>query len=165
MNDIIMRPLVKNDWERVAMIYGEGIATKNATFQVEIPSWEEWDNGHLTSCRIVADLGGKVVGWAALSRVSNRCVYSGVGEVSVYVGKKYFGQKIGSSLLKQLIVESESNGIWTLQAGIFPENMASLVIHKNQGFREVGYREMLGKMDDDWRDVVLLECRSTIVGT
>ncbi|MGD0583307.1 MAG: N-acetyltransferase family protein [Bacteroidales bacterium] len=158
--NIVFRPMVPVDWNSVAVIYKEGIDTGNATFQKDVPSWEEWDRSHLKTCRIVAEAEGRVEGWAALTAVSGRCVYAGVAEVSVYVSEKFKGQKIGTRLLEALISESEKEGFWTLQAGIFPENLASLKIHKNLGFREVGYREKIGKMDGVWRDTILLERRS-----
>lgn len=152
------------DWDQVKEIYLEGIATGNATFQKEAPSWEEWDNGHILDCRIVARSNGKVLGWAALSPVSSRCVYSGVAEVSVYVSQNNEGKGIGSLLLKSLIEISEQKGFWTLQSGIFPENVSSLKLHYKSGFREVGRRERIGKMDGVWRDTILLERRSNEVG-
>lgn len=145
-------------------IYEEGIATGNATFQSEAPAWEEWNNSHLMQCRLVAADGDEVVGWAALTPVSGRCVYAGVAEVSVYVSESARGKGIGKMLLRKLIEESEKNNIWTLQAGIFPENIASLKIHEALGFRKIGLREKIGKMKGIWRDTVLLERRSKIVG-
>jgi len=159
-----LRPLEKEDWIDVAGIYREGIETGNATFQKEIPSWEEWNSAHLKKCRIVACHENEIIGWAALMPVSGRYVYSGVAEVSVYVSNKFKEQKIGTRLLETLISESEKEGIWTLQASIFRENDASLKLHKALGFREVGYREKIGKMDGGWRDTILLERRSRIVG-
>lgn len=158
--NIVFRPMAPVDWDSVAVIYKEGIDTGNATFQKDVPSWEEWDRSHLKTCRIIAEAEGRVAGWAALTAVSGRCVYAGVAEVSVYVSEKFKGQKIGTRLLDTLISESEKEGFWTLQAGIFPENLASLKIHKNLGFREVGYREKIGKMYGLWRDTILLERRS-----
>ncbi len=155
----------RDDWEAVRSIYEEGIATGNATFEAEAPAWEEWDGRFCDSCRLVARAGDEVVGWAALSPVSNRCVYGGVAEVSVYVAASARGQGIGRSLLYRLVEESEDAGFWTLQAGIFPENTASLKLVKSCGFREVGYRERLGSMDGRWRDVVIVERRSDSVGT
>ncbi len=143
-------------------IYEEGIATKNATFETEEPEWIEWDEDHLKSCRFVALNDDKIVGWAALSPVSGRCIYSGVAEVSVYVSAAVRGKGVGKLLLNNLIRESENIDIWTLQAGIFPENQSSIILHKNTGFREVGYREKIGKLDGVWRDVILLERRSKI---
>ena len=158
------------DWERVCAIYLEGISTGHATFDAQTPDWESWNAEHLSQCRLIARIGKTIVGWAALSPVSGRCVYAGVAEVSVYVAQKYWGQGIGRALLSALIAESEKVGIWTLQAGVFPENTASLALHKRHGFREVGYREKLGKMGfgelaGTWRNVVLLERRSRVVGT
>lgn len=158
------RSLIKSDWEQVSKIYRVGIDTGNATFESEVPVWEEWSNHHLKSCRIVAEIDDVIVGWGALSSVSNRYVYRGVAEVSLYVSNEYFGLKIGSGLLEKLITESEENGIWTLQAGIFPENIASIKIHERLGFRNVGYREKIGKMNGVWRDTILFERRSKKIG-
>lgn len=155
-----IRALTPSDWPMVKAIYEQGIATGNATFQTEAPSWEEWDKAHLSTCRFVIEIDGIVVGWAALSPVSSRCVYAGVAEVSIYVSTEYSGKGIGTALLDKLISESESEGVWTLQAGIFPENNASVRLHKQAGFREVGYREKIGKMKDTWRDTLLLERRN-----
>ena len=152
------------DWDAVRSIYLEGIATNNATFETDVPDWEVWDSAHLSACRLVAREGGTVVGWAALSRVSARAVYAGVAEVSVYVASSIQGGGIGGALLRRLIAEAESEGIWTLQAGIFPENTASIKLHRRVGFREVGRREKIGKLKGAWRDVVLLERRSKVVG-
>jgi L-amino acid N-acyltransferase YncA len=150
----------------VKAIYEQGIATGDATFQTSAPNWEEWNAGHLPHSRLVAVENGQVVGWAALSAVSGRCVYAGVAEVSVYVAAAHRGKKVGEALLKALIDESERHDIWTLQAGIFPENIASLTIHGHCGFRQVGYREKIGKMwTGVWRDTVLLERRSRTAGT
>lgn len=149
-----------SDYNAVKEIYQQGIDTKNATFETLAPVWAEWDKKYLAEPRFVAEMNGHIVGWAALSAVSSRCVYAGVCEVSIYIHKDYRGQSIGSGLLRCLIEYSEANNIWTLQAGIFPENTASLRIHYNLGFREVGRRERIGKMDDIWRDTVLLERRS-----
>lgn len=161
---IVIDKMLSVDWEEVRGIYLEGISTGNATFQTEAPSWEEWDISHIEACRIVARSGGGVVGWAALSPVSSRRVYSGVGEVSVYVSQKCNGKGIGSLLLESLIGISEQNGFWTLQASIFPENAGSLTLHKKYGFRELGRRERIGKVDGVWRDTILLERRSSKVG-
>ncbi len=152
------------DWTNVAEIYRQGIETGNATFQQEIPTWDDWNNGHIKSCRIVAEIDNEIVGWAALTAVSGRCVYAGVAEVSVYISNKYRGQKIGTKLLDKLIAESENERHWTLQAGIFPENIASLKIHEELGFRKIGHREKIGKMNGIWRDTVLLERRSKVIG-
>jgi phosphinothricin acetyltransferase len=163
-DEIKILPLTANDWEAVRSIYAEGIATGNATFETTAPDWSRWDASHLPSCRFVALYSGTVVGWAALSRVSARDVYAGVAEVSVYVGTESRGKGVGTCLLASLIAASESAGIWTLQAGIFPENHASIRLHERCGFRIVGIRERLGRSDGPWRDVALMERRSRTVG-
>ena len=152
------------DWDGVRAVYLEGIATGDATFETEAPDWEKWDATHLPHCRLVARSGATVAGWAALSPVSARRVYAGVAETSVYVAADFRGKRFGRALLDALVTCSEQHGIWTLQAGIFPENVASLALHRQCGFREVGRRERLGKMQGRWRDVVLLERRSGRVG-
>ena len=168
-------PMQPDLWPAVREIYREGIASGNATFETELPDWEKWDQGHLRTCRLVAldpaegggelpTTPGRVLGWAALSPVSSRHVYRGVAEVSVYVAIAARGRGVGKSLLEALIRESEVNGIWTLQAGIFPENTASIALHKSCGFREMGVRRRIGKLGDIWRDVLLLERRSTKAG-
>ena len=156
--------MTKNDWSSVAEIYKQGIETGNATFEKEIPTWEKWNAEHLPDCRIIATIEDSVIAWAALTPVSERCVYAGVAEVSVYVSYNYQRLKIGTKILEKLISESEESGIWTLQAGIFPENKASIKIHENLGFRIVGLREKIGKMDGIWRDTILLERRSKNIG-
>lgn len=156
-----MQPL---DWAAVKKIYEEGIATGNATFQQSAPQWEEWDNTHLPHSRIVAKDEDQVLGWAALTPVSGRCVYAGVAEVSVYVREGARGKGLGRQLLQRLIEESEQNKIWTLQASIFPENIESIKIHEACGFRIVGYREKIGSMNGTWRDTILMERRSKIIG-
>jgi L-amino acid N-acyltransferase YncA len=156
--------LLKQHYPAVVEIYKQGIQTGNATFQSDVPSWEEWDKNHLAHSRIVALEDDGVVGWAALTPISGRCVYAGVAEVSVYVADGYKGKGIGKQLLRTLIVESEKNNIWTLQAGIFPENGSSVAIHEASGFRKVGYRERIGQMQGQWRDTILLERRSPVVG-
>jgi phosphinothricin acetyltransferase len=163
--DDSIQKMTSEDWPAVREIYREGIASGQATFETEPPPWEEWDADHLEECRLVARLDGEVVAWAALSPVSGRCVYAGVAEVSVYVTSSAGGRGIGKALLARLIEESEACGIWTLQAGIFPENEASLRLHRSCGFREVGRRERLGRIGGAWRDVVLMERRSHVVGT
>jgi L-amino acid N-acyltransferase YncA len=152
-------------WPEVRAVYLEGIATGNATFETEAPDWERWDASRLQACRLVALAdGGLVAGWAALSPVSARKVYAGVAEVSVYVGSDFRGRGVGRALLEALVRESESAGIWTLQAGIFPENVASIALHRACGFREVGRRERVGQLRGRWRDTILLERRSQTVG-
>lgn len=165
MSVISIGPMSASDWEPVRAIYLEGIATGHATFETTAPSREQWDAAHLPFARLVAHDQKQLVGWAAISPVSQRCVYGGVGEVSVYVAEAARGQGVGRKLLQGLIDESERNGIWTLQAGIFPENTGSLAIHRSCGFREVGRRERIGKMNGVWRDTILLERRSPVVGT
>jgi L-amino acid N-acyltransferase YncA len=159
-----IEPLLAADWPAVRAIYLEGLASGNATFETEAPSWEEWDKNHLSFARLAARDTGTVLGWAALNPVSRRQVYAGVAEVSVYVGAASLGRGIGRLLLEALVRESESHGIWTLQAGIFPENTASIVLHERCGFREVGRRERIGKLKGRWRDTMLLERRSRTVG-
>ena len=163
MNYVVeeMRP---EDWGQVRAIYLEGIATGVATFETDAPAWEKWDAGHLRKARLVARDGAEVLGWAALSPVSDRCVYGGVAEVSVYVGERGRGRGIGRALLDALVAASERNGIWTLQAGVFPENEASIRLHLSCGFREVGRRERIGRLHGAWRDTLLLERRSRSVG-
>jgi len=151
-------------WEAVKLIYLQGIATKQATFQTDAPSWEEWDKTHLPRFRYVAMVNNIIAGWAALTPVSGRCVYAGVTEVSVYIHESFRGRGVGKSLLQKLITETEKGNVWTLQAGIFPENLPSIALHEKLGFRQVGYRERIGKMDGVWRDTVLLERRSKITG-
>lgn len=161
---VLIAPLTESDWPAVRAIYVEGISTGNATFENSAPEWNQWDSRHLPSCRFVARSESEVLGWAALSPVSNRCVYAGVAEVSVYVAGKAQRRKIGTKLLCTLVEASERNSIWTLQAGIFPENVPSIELHKHCGFRIVGTRERLGCMDSRWRDVLLMERRSNIAG-
>lgn len=156
--------LKEEHYPAVKAIYLEGIATGNATFQTDASSWEEWDKSHVPHSRFVFLVDSVVAGWAALTPVSSRCVYAGVAEVSVYVGDKFRGKGIGDQLLKALIDSSEDHGIWTLQAGIFPENSASVKLHEKNGFKIVGTREKIGKMKNVWRDNYLLERRSTVVG-
>ena len=152
------------DWEQVRSIYLEGIAAGHATFETSAPAWEKWDADHLRGHRLVARQDGAVIGWAALSPVSGRRAYAGVAEVSIYVAENGRGRGVGRALLTALVEGSEEGGIWTLQAGVFPENGASIKLHARCGFREVGRREKLGKMAGVWRDVLLLERRSKAVG-
>jgi phosphinothricin acetyltransferase len=162
---MLIVPMQAAHWEAVAAIYQEGIATGDATFQTTVPTWDSWNQSHTAHCRLVAlDENGTVQGWAALTPVSSRCVYAGVAEVSVYVAASARGKGLGRQLLQALIAASEQEGIWTLQAGIFPENTASLKIHEACGFRLVGRRERIGQMNNRWRDTLLLERRSTVVG-
>jgi len=152
------------DWPSVREIYQQGIDTGLATFETQAPSWEAWDNAHLTVARLVADSVGITAGWAALSPVSRREVYRGVAEVSVYVAADFQRQGLGKALLASLVVDAETNGIWTLQAAMFPENDATVRLHRSCGFREVGRREKIGMLNGVWRDTVLYERRSPRVG-
>jgi len=163
--ETVIEPMQPHYWSQVREIYLQGIATGNATFEISAPSFAVWDKKHFPFARLVARRGDTIAGWAALSPVSERCCYAGVGDLSVYVAADSRGAGLGRKLLQALIEESERNGIWTLQAGIFPENAASLAVHAGCDFRVVGRRERIGKMKDTWRDVLLLERRSTIVGT
>lgn len=163
--DFVIDQMKYDDWEQVRSIYLEGIATGHTTFETGAPSWEKWDAGHLQIARLVARKGDKVLGWTALSAVSSRGAYRGVAELSVSVGEESRGHGIGRALLEALIEQSENNGIWTLQASIFPENTASVKLHLRCGFREVGRRERIGKLNGVWRDTLLFERRSKIVGT
>lgn len=160
----IIRQFTQDNWEEVKAIYLEGIQTGNATFQTEAPSKEQWFEGHVKECNIACFQYDKMLGWATLSRVSARSVYSGVAEVSIYIKHSERGNGIGNILLKNLIEISELHGFWTLQAGIFPENTSSIRLHLKNGFREVGRREKLGKLNETWRDVILMERRSKVIG-
>lgn len=176
--DYPILPMPPHLWSAVCEIYREGIATGNATFETDLPDWEKWDRSHYKHSRLIAlqprdeaiaeiliPLDGTgVLGWAALSPVSSRRVYAGVAEVSVYVAAAARGRGVGKALLQTLVRESELNDIWTLQAGIFPENAASIALHKLSGFREVGVRRRIGRQGDTWRDVLLLERRSAAIG-
>jgi len=164
--------MVLEDWDQVSKIYQEGIETRNATFEVEVPSFDSWWKSRMPGYSLVAvesegqSPGRVVLGWVTLSSTSSRSVYAGVAELSLYVGNKYKGRGVGSALLQELIKLSESQGIWTLQSGIFPENEVSIRLHKRMGFREIGLREKIGfdKVQQKWRDYVLLERRSKVVG-
>ena len=152
--------LTAGDWPAVSAIYADGIATRNATFETAVPSWDEWEPAHMDDYRLVGRVDGEVVGWAALSRFSDRQCYRGVAEDSVYVRNGHHGQGVGYALLSALVSRAEAAGLWTIQAGVFPENLASLKLHVACGFRVVGVRERIGQLDGAWRDVVLLERRS-----
>jgi L-amino acid N-acyltransferase YncA len=156
--------MMSADWDQVQAIYRDGIDSGQATFEVEAPAWERWDAGHHSFGRLVARLDGEIVGWAALSPVSQRPCYAGVAEVSVYVAANYRGQGIGRQLLLALIAESERHGIWTLQGATFPENEASLRLQQSCGFRQIGHRERIAQHRGAWRDTVLTERRSQVVG-
>ena len=159
LSETIVRDLQPEDWPRVAAIFEQGMATGNATFETEVPSWKAWDAAH-TEIRLAATWDDELAGWAALSPYSERRCYRGVAEVSIYVAERFRGQGVGRALLEQLVVRSEAAGFWTLQAGIFPENKPSLRLHLDFGFRLVGVREGLGEVGGVWRDVLLLERRA-----
>jgi L-amino acid N-acyltransferase YncA len=161
---VAIAALGPGDWDDVARIYAEGIETRLATFETEVPSWQAWDRAHLPEHRFTAREDGRAAGWAALAPVSSRCVYVGVAEVSVYVAAGARGRGVGTALLSALVASSEAGGVWTLEAGILPENEASVRMHERCGFRVVGRRERLGRMDGEWRDVLLLERRSRVAG-
>jgi L-amino acid N-acyltransferase YncA len=172
--ELRITPMLPDHWVSVRAIYANGIATGNATFETELPDWTKWDSTHLKHCRLVAVradgtgvqsmAGPSILGWAALTPVSIRQVYRGVAEVSVYVAATARGRGVGKALLEKLVAESGANEIWTLQAGIFPENTVSIALHKSCGFREVGIRRRIGRLRGVWRDVLLLERRSPTVG-
>ncbi|UYZ61283.1 GNAT family N-acetyltransferase [Hymenobacter latericus] len=158
-------PMTDAHWPAVKAIYEAGMATGNATFETQAPAWEAWDKAHLNHSRLVAvDEAGTVLGWAALSPVSSRCVYGGVAEISVYIAAEARGQGVGRHLLQALIADSEAHGIWTLQAGTFEENKASIGLHTQAGFRIIGYRERIGQHHGVWRNTVQMERRSPTVG-
>jgi phosphinothricin acetyltransferase len=159
-----IRALLPDDWETVARIYKEGIDTKLATFETEVPSWEKWSSSKLADCRFVVEHDEQIVGWAVLSPVSSRYVYRGVQDVGIYISTAARGQGIGKMLLQHLIAASEHCGIWTLQAGIFRHNEASIALHTACGFRMVGIREKIGQLAGVWYDTVIMERRSTSVG-
>ena len=156
---MLVRPLHPDDYPAVAAVFAEGVATGRATFETTVPSWAEWDAGHLAEHRFVAEIDGDVVGWVAIVPYSRRAVYRGVGEESVYVAERVRGRGVGRALLEAVIASARDGGLWTLQAGVFPDNTASLELHRRLGFREVGVRERIGRLDGVWRDVVLLELR------
>lgn len=156
--------IVKEHYPNISRIYKEGIETGHATFETTIPEWEDWDKSKLKHSRLAAIVDDTVVGWAALSPVSNRCVYGGVAEVSIYISNMHKGKGIGTALISKLIDDSEANGIWTLQSGMFPENEATVALHQRFGFRLVGYREKIGKLGNTWRDTIIMERRSKTIG-
>ena len=163
--EFAIEPMTAADANAVLLIYAEGIVAGDATFQTEPPAWAEWDAGHLPTPRLVArEPGGNILGWCALSPVSRRAVYAGVLEESVYVAADARGHGVGRALLEAMVRESEAAGLWTLQAGVFPENAASLALHEACGFRVVGERERIGRHHGVWRDVVLMERRSKVAG-
>ena len=163
--NVDIRAMTPADWEAVRAIYVEGIESGQATFEVEAPSWEQWNAAHHPFARLIANLGESIAGWAALSPVSRRRCYAGVAEVSVYVGAAHRGCGVGAALLRAIIAESERYGIWTLQGATFPENAASRRLQAACGFREIGHRERIAQLRGVWRDTILTERRSPIVGT
>jgi L-amino acid N-acyltransferase YncA len=158
-----LQPMRPDDWPAVRAIFEDGIATGDATFETAAPSWDAWDAGHLADHRLVARDGGRVVGWTALAPVSDRCAYAGVAEDSIYVAPDAQGRGVGRALLAAVVASAERGGIWTVQTGIFPENQASVRLHQACGFRLVGVRERLGRLNGRWRDVLLLERRSPVI--
>ena len=156
---MLVRPLDPTDYPAVAAVFAEGIATGRATFETTVPSWQEWDAAHLPGHRFVAEEDGDLLGWIAVVPYSRRAVYRGVGEESVYVAERARGRGVGRALLETVVASARAGGLWTLQAAIFPENVASLELHRRLGFREVGVRDRIGQLDGQWRDVVLLELR------
>lgn len=159
-----VRSMNPSDWKEVSRIYSEGIATGIATFETQAPTYAQWDKAHTEHCRLIAEQDGEIMGWAALSPVSSRCVYGGVGEVSVYISNKSRGKGVGKLLMEHLIKESEKAGYWTIQSGIFPENTASIKLHEKVGFRYIGKRERVGKIHGVWKDNLLFEKRSDKIG-
>ncbi len=159
-----IRKMKPEDWALVARIYEEGITTGMATLETSVPTYEVWNANHLLHCRFVAIKNNELLGWVALSPVSGRCVYGGVAEVSIYIGQKSRGMGVGQQLLKHLIEQSEKEGFWTLQSGIFPENLASIKLHEKMGFRHIGKRERIAKLHNKWKDNLLFERRSLVVG-
>lgn len=163
--DVLIRAMNEKDWPTVSEIYRQGIETGRATFQEVVPSYSEWDAAHIHECRFVALAEDQVAGWTALSKVSSRCVYAGVAEISVYIAENARGRGIGRILLQHLVTQSEKAGFWLLQSGIMEDNLASIRLHEKCGFRQVGYRERIGKDKCGiWRSTVLLEKRSRDVG-
>lgn len=160
----MIRAMQDSDGPKVIEIYAYGLKTRNATFETKVPTWEEWTAKHLKHSRFVYEHNGEAVGWVALSPVSSREVYKGVAEVSIYVGENYLGQGIGTKLMQTVIESSEANGIWTLYTSLFPENAASVKLHTNLGFRQIGIREKIACLDGIWRDTLILERRSAVVG-
>ena len=159
-----IRAMTPEDWPDVSRIYQEGIETHQATFETEVPSWETWNESRLQTCRIVAEIDSKLLGWVAIALTSKRFAYHGVAEHSIYIGAEARGQGVGYALMKALIEQSEAEGIWTLYSSTFPENKASIALHLKCGFRMIGYRERVAQHHGIWRNTVLLERRSKIVG-
>ncbi len=159
-----IRNMEPADWPAISRIYEEGIETGYATFETAVPSYSDWDAAHVDSCRFVAESSDEILGWVALSPVSGRCVYGGVAEVSIYVGKTARGRGVGNALMEVMVHTSEAEGFWTLQAGIFPENQGSISLHEKMGFRFLGRREKIGKLNGLWYDNLIFERRSNKVG-
>ncbi len=160
---IMVRIMRHSDSQKVLEIYRMGLEKRNATFETVVPSWQEWDSKHLRHSRFVSEEDGIVTGWAALSPFSSREVYKGVAELSIYVSTIFRGKKTGSALMEKIIASSELNGIWTLVSSVFPENEATLRLHEKFGFRVIGRRERIARLDGNWRDTILLERRSSII--
>jgi L-amino acid N-acyltransferase YncA len=163
-DNVAIRPMEHTDSEQVLEIYRMGIDTKNATFEKNVPEWQSWTANHLEHSRFAAEINGSIAGWVALSSVSKREAYKGVAEVSIYISREHWGKGIGSLLMEKVIESSEENGIWTLFATVFPDNKASMALHKKHEFRIIGTRERISRIDDIWRDTVILERRSRKVG-
>jgi L-amino acid N-acyltransferase YncA len=159
-----IREMQQSDGSRVLEIYKSGLDTKNATFETQVPSWPDWDSKHLKHSRFIYEEEGAILGWAALSPVSSREAYKGVVEVSIYIDTNFIGKGIGSKLMKQLIEASEKNGIWTLFSSVFPENIATIKLHEKFGFRNIGFREKIALHFGKWRNTIIMERRSKIVG-
>lgn len=157
---ITIRPMTPEDWHAVSRIYQEGLDTGLATFETEVPSFNDWDQKHHSDCRIIAESGGTIAGWAALSPTSPRAAYRGVAEISIYIAAEDAGKGVGSLLLHELIDASEAAGFWTIQSAIFKENTVSIHLHKKAGFREIGYREKVAERFGEWHDIILMERRS-----
>ena len=162
--EVLIRQMNSTQWKAVKQIYKEGIATGMATFETKVPTWSDWNKTHLKKARLVALKDEELLGWAALSAVSSRCVYGGVAEISVYVATMARGLGIGEMLMRKLIEISEKEGYWSLQSGIFPENKASIQLHLKVGFRTIGYREKIGQLNGEWKDNILMERRSKKIG-
>ncbi len=164
MTELLIDALTEQDWDAVQRIYAEGIATGESTFETETPPRDRWFAAHRSPCNVVARAGKEILGWAALTPISSRAVYAGVAEVSIYVAAASRGQGVGAILLRALIERSEQHGIWSLQAGVFPENTVSIALHERCGFRRIGHRERIARLHGRWRNVVLFERRSARVG-
>lgn len=156
--------ITEQNYPQVQLIYSHGLETRNATFETSVPDWQKWDHSHLQHSRIAIMKEDVMLGWGALTKVSDRCVYEGVAEISVYIHKDFWGQGVGTMIMQKLISESETNGIWSLMSGVFPENKNSIQLHLKEGFRIIGTRERIAQLDGIWRDTVLLQRRSEKIG-